>query len=55
MSHLGRPEGRKQEKFTLAPVAVELEALIGSKVTFVNDCVSEQALEITKAPGRHDF
>merc|ERR1712227_175575 len=40
MSHLGRPEGRKQAKFSLAPVATELESLVGRKVTFVNDCVS---------------
>ncbi len=39
MSHLGRPEGQKNEKFTLAPVAVKLEELLGQSVKFVNDCV----------------
>lgn len=28
MSHLGRPDGRKQEKYSLAPVADELEKLL---------------------------
>lgn len=42
MSHLGRPNGRKQEKFSLAPVAAELETLLGSKVTFLSDCVGEE-------------
>lgn len=29
MSHLGRPDGRKQIKFTLEPVAAELKTLLG--------------------------
>lgn len=29
MSHLGRPDGRKIDKFSLAPVAVEFERLLG--------------------------
>merc|ERR1712002_607172 len=39
MSHLGRPDGRKQDKFTLAPVAAELKALLMTNVAFMNDCV----------------
>ena len=52
MSHLGRPEGRKQSKFSLAPVAVELETLIGKKVIFINDCISDEAVVATKNPGK---
>ena len=51
MSHLGRPDGRKQAKFSLAPVAEELKALLKRDVTFVDDCVSAQALEATASPG----
>ena len=29
MSHLGRPDGRRIDKFSLAPVAMELERLLG--------------------------
>lgn len=39
MSHLGRPKGKRVEKYSLAPVAKELEKLLGKKVTFLNDCV----------------
>ena len=42
MSHLGRPDGRRQEKYSLAPVAVELERLLGKKVTFLTDCVGAE-------------
>jgi phosphoglycerate kinase len=41
MSHLGRPEGRVQEQFSLAPVAAELETLLGKKVDFQPDCVGD--------------
>jgi len=39
MSHLGRPDGQQIAKFSLKPVAVELEKLLGRKVTFLDDCV----------------
>jgi len=53
MSHLGRPEGRNQSKFSLAPVAAELESLIGKTVIFINDCISDEAISATKNPGRN--
>jgi len=52
LSHLGRPEGRIQPKFTLAPVAVELEEVLGVKVTFIDDCVSDAALAATANPAK---
>jgi len=39
MSHLGRPDGQRIAKFSLKPVAVELERLLGRPVTFLDDCV----------------
>ena len=39
MSHLGRPDGQRSEKFSLKPVAAELEKLLGRPVTFLDDCV----------------
>jgi phosphoglycerate kinase len=39
MSHLGRPDGQKITKFSLKPVAVELEKLLGKPVKFLDDCV----------------
>lgn len=39
MSHLGRPNGKKNARFSLKPVARELEKLLGQPVTFIDDCV----------------
>ncbi|CAG0884880.1 unnamed protein product [Darwinula stevensoni] len=46
MSHLGRPDGFKIEKYTLQPVAKELSKLLGREVTFLHDC---QGPEVEKA------
>ncbi|MCS7009611.1 MAG: phosphoglycerate kinase, partial [Chthoniobacterales bacterium] len=42
MSHLGRPDGTRKPKYTLAPVAKKLEELLGKPVTFLNDCVGPE-------------
>ena len=42
MSHLGRPDGKKVEKFTLKPVAEKLEELLGKPVKFLSDCVGPE-------------
>jgi len=39
MSHLGRPDGQKQAKYSLAPVAGKLSELLGRPVEFLPDCV----------------
>ncbi|KAI9312710.1 phosphoglycerate kinase 1 [Dichotomocladium elegans] len=39
MSHLGRPNGKPQEKYSLRPVAKEVEHLLGKPVKFLHDCV----------------
>jgi len=39
MSHLGRPEGKCDEKLSLAPVAKRLSELLGKEVIFANDCI----------------
>jgi phosphoglycerate kinase len=41
MSHLGRPNGERNEKFSLGPVAARLSELLGRKVTFLDDCVGK--------------
>lgn len=45
MSHLGRPDGKKKPEDSMAPVAKELEKLLGQKVRFFEDCVGKDALE----------
>ena len=42
MSHLGRPDGKKIEKFSLKPVADELAKLLERPVTFLPDCVGPE-------------
>ncbi len=52
-SHLGRPDGKVIEKFSLRPVAAELQKLLGRPVAFATDCVgpvAEQAAAALK-PG----
>jgi len=41
-SHLGRPDGQKNMKFTLAPVAEELKTLLKRDVKFLPDCVGSE-------------
>lgn len=41
-SHLGRPNGEVNEKYSLKPVAAELEKLLDTKVTFLPDCVGPE-------------
>jgi len=45
MSHLGRPDGKKNPKYSLKPVVPELEKLLGKKVTFTDDCVGKEVEE----------
>ena len=39
MSHLGRPDGQKVEKYSLRPVAARLQDLLKRPVAFLDDCV----------------
>ena len=43
MSHLGRPKGGPDPKYSLAPVAPALAALLGKAVKFAADCVGPVA------------
>ncbi len=48
-SHLGRPKGEKNPKYTLAPVAVALADRLGQPVKFVEDCIGEPVKEAVAA------
>jgi phosphoglycerate kinase len=41
-SHLGRPKGKADNRYTLAPVARRLQRLIKKEVTFIPDCVGPE-------------
>lgn len=42
MSHLGRPDGQVNKKYSLEPVVPTLEKLLGKKVVFLHDCVGPE-------------
>ena len=48
-SHLGKAKGTPDPKYSLAPVARKLEALLGAPVAFAADCVGEAAETAAKA------
>jgi 3-phosphoglycerate kinase len=41
-SHLGRPEGKRDMRFSLKPIAKRLSELLETDVQFVDDCVGEK-------------
>jgi phosphoglycerate kinase len=48
-SHLGRPKGKRDPKYSLAPVAARLRELLGKPVEFASDCVGAEAEAKSKA------
>ncbi len=48
-SHLGRPKGKPDPKYSLAPVAARLRELLGKPVDFAADCVGAEAEAKSKA------
>src|SRR5271155_3498466 len=48
-SHLGRPKGGPDPKYSLKPAAKKLEELLGKAVTFAADCVRSEAEGMSKA------
>ena len=42
-SHLGRPKGKRSEKYSLKPVAKRLSDLMGKRVAFADDCIGTEA------------
>ena len=48
LSHLGRPKGGPDPKYSLAPCARELERLLGAPVSFIADPAAPDAMTVTK-------
>ncbi len=48
MSHLGRPKGGPDEKFSLKHVVPHLSRVLGVEVQFASDCIGEEANEKKK-------
>ena len=53
ISHLGRPEGKRDMAFTLEPAAERLASLLGHPVRFVDDCIGPKVkMAIKRAPNK---
>ena len=46
MSHLGRPDGKKIEKYSLKHVIPAVEKVLGKKIKFADDCVGDTAKQL---------
>src|SRR5579872_6869078 len=53
-AHLGRPKGKVNPKYSLAPVAARLQELLGKPVAFASACVGPEAEAKSKALGNGD-
>ncbi len=49
MSHLGRPKGEPQDKFSLKHIVSVLSEKIGREVKFIDDCIGEKVQETANA------
>lgn len=50
-SHCGRPKGERNPDFSLAPVAAQLENLLGRRVALAPDCIGEETSAFVQAAG----
>jgi len=48
MSHLGRPKGGPEEKYSLRHLVPHLSDLLGQQVEFADDCIGPEAVEKAK-------
>ncbi|MBR2300207.1 MAG: phosphoglycerate kinase [Alphaproteobacteria bacterium] len=48
ISHFGRPEGKGDMKNSLSHIVADLQKALGTKVTFVEDCIGEVVAEAVK-------
>lgn len=45
MSHLGRPKGGPEDKYSLKHILADLSDMIGKEVQFADDCIGSQAVQ----------
>ncbi len=48
ISHLGRPEGKRNQKYTLKPVSIRLSELLEKEVEFIDDILSPEGDKIMR-------
>ncbi len=49
MSHLGRPKGGPEDKYSLRHIVAHLSSLLGREVQFINECIGEDVERAAKA------
>jgi len=49
MSHLGRPDGKRDAKYSLRPVAEQLAQLIGQPIKMADDCIGPEVQAMVAA------
>ncbi len=49
LSHLGRPKGKPEQKYSLQPVAKRIAELTGKKVNFVESTDSDEAMSASRS------
>lgn len=49
MSHLGRPKGKPNPKYSLKPVAIKLSQLLGKEVKLAPDCIGAEVKSLVNA------
>ncbi|GMQ30357.1 phosphoglycerate kinase [Algoriphagus confluentis] len=51
MSHLGRPKGGPEDKYSLKHIVSAVEAALGQKIKFAGDCIGEEAVKLAAGLG----
>lgn len=46
VSHLGRPKGERNDKYSLRHIVAKTEEVLGKEITFVDDCVGDKVKEV---------
>jgi len=46
LSHMGRPNGEKNLKYSLEPIVPVLSKHLGKEVEFVDDCVGQNVVDV---------
>jgi phosphoglycerate kinase len=49
LSHLGRPDGKRNPAFSLRPIATRLSGLLGTHVGFIDDCIGAACVAASHA------
>ncbi len=49
MSHLGRPDGKAQDKYSLKHAIPAIEKNLGMKIKFANDCMGDETAKLAAA------